>query len=317
MSRPLITVIIPSYDRAHLLGETLQSIMAQKYQNWECIVVDDGSHDYTEKLMEFYCERDQRIKFYRRPKGSIKGANSCRNLGFSRSTGDYIIWFDSDDIMTPDHIGAKVTAMESSNADFVIARTANFEGDKLLGPYVYEKKPYGIKAGDFVLSKIHWYTYDVLLKRKVADQISWNERMKSWQDYNYFCKMLLITENGIYLDKVLTRRRLHSNSIQKELLSTPARFQNELLENRILTFRDIQAQMDGYTKREMIYALTNHCFALSKLRSFSRNSHEVFRIVWNHLGAGSAVLFATSILAALLSGKGYALLEKAKKRKRE
>lgn len=97
----LVSIIIPTYNRTHLIGETLDSVISQTYKNWECIVVDDGSTDNTEELLEFYCEKDSRIKFLKRPKGRIKGANSCRNYGFEISTGDYINWFDSDDVMLP------------------------------------------------------------------------------------------------------------------------------------------------------------------------------------------------------------------------
>jgi len=67
-------------------------------------VVDDGSTDYTHELMGFYCEKDSRIQYYHRPKISPKGANACRNYGFELSKGDYINWFDSDDVMLPEFL---------------------------------------------------------------------------------------------------------------------------------------------------------------------------------------------------------------------
>lgn len=309
-----VSIVIPVYNRKELIRETLDSILTQTYKNWECIVVDDRSTDHTQELLKTYYKRETRIKTYSRPKEMSKGANSCRNFGFEKSVGELIIWFDSDDLMTPNHIEAKVEALKASQVNFVVAKTANFEEKQLHAPYQYEKKTYGIKAADFVLSKIHWYTYDVLLKREIAEQISWNEKMKSWQDYNYFCKMLLVTEKGIYLDEVLTHRRLHSNSIQDELLATPVKFQNELLENRILTFHDIEAQVDDTTRKEMLFALMNHCFELAKLRSVSKKWIEVFSLVKKHLDFRSAAAFGASLFAGLSSGRGFALLERAKKR---
>ena len=81
----LISIIIPTYNRSHLLGETLDSVLIQTYRNWECIVVDDGSTDYTPELMEFYIRKDSRFSFYRRPEEKAKGANACRNYGFEKS----------------------------------------------------------------------------------------------------------------------------------------------------------------------------------------------------------------------------------------
>ena len=108
MKKGLVSIIIPTYNRSHFIGETLDSVLAQTYQNWECIVVDDGSTDYTEELVEFYCKKDDRIKFYKRPTEKPKGANTCRNYGFDLSTGEFINWFDSDDLMLENFLGANL-----------------------------------------------------------------------------------------------------------------------------------------------------------------------------------------------------------------
>lgn len=117
--QPLVSIIIPTFNRAHFIGETLDSIISQTYQYWECIVVDDGSSDYTIELLEFYCEKDSRIKFYHRPDSLAKGANDCRNYGFLKSRGEYINWFDSDDVMLESFIESKVNSFKSG-VDFVI-----------------------------------------------------------------------------------------------------------------------------------------------------------------------------------------------------
>jgi glycosyltransferase involved in cell wall biosynthesis len=298
-----------------LIGATLDSILNQSYSNWECIVVDDHSTDATIEVMQTYCSLDRRIKFYSRPESKRKGANSCRNYGFQKSSGEYIIWFDSDDLMTIHHLKSKVKAIEESKeSDFVVAQTANFEKGKLLKPYSYDKKPYGILASDFILLKIHWYTYDVLLKREVAEQISWNEHMKSWQDYNYFCKMLLVTSKGVYVDEVVTHRRLHSNSIQKSLNRNKRNFSKELLENRVLTFKDIHKCIDINTKKELIFGMMNISFELMRMNILTDEIQCVFQIVRKELGIRSALYFAFSLKISLVLKKGYYFLEKAKRR---
>lgn len=310
----LASIIIPTFNRAHLLGETLNSVINQTYSNWECIVVDDGSSDYTEQLMEFYSQKDPRIIFVRRPDNRPKGANACRNYGFELSKGEYVNWFDSDDLMTPNHIESKLSFIETKNLDFVVARTQNFENEKMLEPYIYNKKEYGIKASDFILLKIHWYTCDVMLKRDVAEKIRWNENMKSWQDYNYFCKMLLVTESGDYLDKIITHRRIHSNSIQKSLTINSQSFNTELLENRILTYGDISEKIDSETRKELVFGMMNICFELVRMRINSEFRREIEKIVRRQMGKKSGVYYKAALLAALLFKKGHYLLERAKLR---
>jgi glycosyltransferase involved in cell wall biosynthesis len=106
--KALVSIIIPTYNRAHLLGETLESVLAQTYENWECIVVDDGSIDATDELMEFYCEKDFRIQYHHRPINRPKGANACRNYGFELSKGEYVNWLDSDDILSKNKIQEQI-----------------------------------------------------------------------------------------------------------------------------------------------------------------------------------------------------------------
>ena len=127
MNTPLISIIIPTYNRAQLIKETLDSILGQTYANWECIIVDDGSTDTTLVTLENYCNKDSRFQFYSRPKNRVKGANACRNYGYSKSKGEFIQWFDSDDIMHTNHLEEKMKVFEQNpNLDFVVCNYKTF-----------------------------------------------------------------------------------------------------------------------------------------------------------------------------------------------
>lgn len=314
MKRDRVSIIIPLFNRSKLIRETLNSILKQNYQNWECIVVDDGSTDNSVEVVEGYCFGDSRIKVYKRPDELLKGANNCRNYGFSKSSGKFIIWFDSDDLMTPNHLKSKLKAIQAGDLDFIVAKTQNFKGSEILEPYKYVMPAYGIKASDFILLKIHWYTYDVILSRKIAERISWNEKMKSWQDYNYFCKMVLITEKGSYLDEVLTYRRLHEESIQTNLNRDIQTFNSELLENRLLTYNDINEYTDPQTQRELIFGMMNLCFELAKSLINIKYVKEVTDIVESELGKASKFHFKLAMSSARLLNKGHYFLNRAKQR---
>ena len=89
-------------------------VLQQTYKNWECIVVDDGSKDHTKELVEFYIKKDNRIKFYQRPHNRLAGGNAARNYGFEVSQGDFIQWFDSDNIMLPKKLELKLNCIQES-----------------------------------------------------------------------------------------------------------------------------------------------------------------------------------------------------------
>jgi glycosyltransferase involved in cell wall biosynthesis len=108
MNDSLVSIVIPNYNRANLIGETLDSIIQQTYEDWECIIVDDRSTDGSIEIIKNYSNKDSRFLLIERPQEYSKGANACRNIGKSLAHGKYIIFFDSDDIMLPNHIEEKV-----------------------------------------------------------------------------------------------------------------------------------------------------------------------------------------------------------------
>ncbi len=222
----LVSIIIPTYNRAHLIGGTLDSARAQTYQNWECIIVDDGSNDYTDEMMEFYCERDSRIQYHHRPKERLKGANACRNYGFEISRGRYINWFDSDDLMVPEFIERKVSYLQNFPIDYVISKTINFQDpepstvlDK--NEYFYRFDKHEINHFNYLTQNINWLTYDFMCKNEIVAGIRFNEILNSAQERNFFSKLTCKNINAMVINEYLTLRRVHPYSIQSGLAVNP------------------------------------------------------------------------------------------------
>lgn len=122
----MISIIIPIYNRAHLIEDTLHSIKQQTYTQWECIIIDDGSTDHTIDVISSVIVNDSRFKLYERPSYIAKGPSACRNYAVTLSTGLFIQFFDSDDIMHPDHLLLKHEAI--GDKDFVVCGLATFKG---------------------------------------------------------------------------------------------------------------------------------------------------------------------------------------------
>ena len=100
MAKPLISVLIPCFNRASIIGETLDSILSQSYNKWECIIVDDRSNDNIQEILKEYLE-DKRFYFIKKPKNILKGANVSRNYALELARGEFVYWLDSDDIIHP------------------------------------------------------------------------------------------------------------------------------------------------------------------------------------------------------------------------
>ena len=98
----MISIVIPTYNRAYIIRHTLDSICSQEYQQWECVVVDDYSTDETETVIKEYTRKDSRFHFLRNSR--TKGAQGARNTGILAAKGEWIVLFDSDNIMKPDFL---------------------------------------------------------------------------------------------------------------------------------------------------------------------------------------------------------------------
>lgn len=212
---PLVSIIIPTYNRCHLIGETLDSIIAQTFQNWECIVVDDISDDYTPELLEFYVAIDERIKFYKRPSFKQKGANSCRNFGFEKANGSFINWFDSDDLLSPDYLQKQINNLLSKKCDCSISDFSIFK-DEVKSPLVIIKnKTSKIKILEDVASgRINPAMQGILLKRDAVKNLSYNEKLTWADDLDFLFKILKNKKNEFaFLNENLVYLRRHSKSL--------------------------------------------------------------------------------------------------------
>lgn len=99
-----ISVIMASYNYAQYLDEAISSVVNQSYQDWELIVVDDGSSDNSVEIIKSYCEKDQRIRLFQHADGQNKGLKETLLLGIEHATGDWIAFLESDDTFEPDNL---------------------------------------------------------------------------------------------------------------------------------------------------------------------------------------------------------------------
>ena len=97
----LISIITPTYNRAHLLAQTIASVCAQTYPAWELIIIDDGSTDNTAEVVKKYTDKDSRIKYFYQEN---RGVPAARNLGIRNAEGKYLTFLDADDIYFPDSL---------------------------------------------------------------------------------------------------------------------------------------------------------------------------------------------------------------------
>ncbi|RAR46602.1 glycosyltransferase family 2 protein [Flavobacterium lacus] len=197
MHQPLVSIIIPTYNRAYLIGETLESIWSQTYSNWECIVVDDGSNDETETVVNEFCEKDERFQYHKRPSSLLKGANSCRNYGFEISAGEFINWFDSDDIMLDDFLEKKIIAF-LPEIQFVIS-SGFFWDSKNNSKTIVKMEPTDNLYVDFTMWKIKILTPSVLFRKSfLVGKELFKPKMQRGQETELFTRLFFGCNSSDY-----------------------------------------------------------------------------------------------------------------------
>ena len=222
MVKDLVSIIIPSFNRSELIVETLDSIIEQTYTNWECIIVDDGSTDGTIDVLKKYNKKDSRFKYFIRPKDRLKGANSCRNYGFEKSKGEYINWFDSDDIMMPLKLELQVKQLSNSNKQLTVCQTLVFEGEvkNILGlrkKHIHSNNFFN----DFITNDIKWLTQAPLIKKEflLKNNLIFDESLAKSQERDFFVKVLDKVDNYLFDDTPLVLFRKHTQSISHSKLT--------------------------------------------------------------------------------------------------
>lgn len=217
-SSPLVSIIIPTYNRGHLIGQTLDSIVRQTYPNWECIIVDDGSSDDTRNVVKTYVEKDLRFQYHDRPHAYLPGGNGARNFGFSIAKGLYVNWFDDDDLMHDNKLLEQVNLLQKSKKDFCVCQTLVFRDslDTIIGlrkASVFSSDP----LSDYISSKIRWLTQAPLILRDflIEHQLKFDDDLIKAQEFDFFIKLLYVNSDYSFTDTPLVFLRDHANRISR------------------------------------------------------------------------------------------------------
>ncbi|SHF70239.1 glycosyltransferase family 2 protein [Dysgonomonas macrotermitis] len=195
LETPLISIIVPCYNQAQYLPETLQSVLDQELLQWECLIVNDGSPDNTGDIAKQWCAKDTRFKYLEKANGGLADA---RNYGIRHAQGKYILPLDSDDKISPTYTKEAIAILDNNaSVKLVCCRAMLFDGDneewKLL-PYSYENLL-------FVRNCMHCSS--VYRNSDYNNTQGYNTNMKGgWEDYDFWIGLLEREDKVIFLDKI-------------------------------------------------------------------------------------------------------------------
>jgi glycosyltransferase involved in cell wall biosynthesis len=316
MNDSLLSIIIPAYNRADLIEETLESILGQTYTTWECILIDDCSTDDTFIVMKKFQKKDSRFKAFLRPIELNKGANSSRNYGFSKTKGKFIKWFDSDDIMLPNHLEIAYKIIASKDVDFVVTDLVNFNhnnGAILDKPFNFDRINAVISAENFAHFKIGWTTVDFLGTREIVEKIAFNEYIVDGDEYNFFIKLLHQPFKGILTDEIVTHRRIHSECITIKNRNNEVDFMLIKAGIKFQTAKDLISYNNPVLLKWFLSGFMSLAYTLADKNARIPFLSLSFKLIWKYFSFFKSCVFIFSLFTVRYTGKGYLLLNYARR----
>lgn len=236
MTQDLVSIITPCYNGSKYVAETIESVLAQTYQNWEMLIVDDGSKDNSAEIIRNYAEKDTRIRLIQQPNG---GSANARNHGIREAQGQYIALLDADDLWKPDFLAEQIAFMKEKNTLCVYSSYERIDenSNKCLSPLVC--RPSVTYKDMLVRNYIGCLTglYDCSKNGKIY----LHEELKSIRDdYAYWLDVVKVSGIAYGNQKVLARYRVLKNSTtgkKKKLVKAQYKFyRNYLKLNPFVSF---------------------------------------------------------------------------------
>jgi glycosyltransferase involved in cell wall biosynthesis len=214
-NKPLVSVIIPSYNSERFIDETIASVLNQTYSDLEVIVIDDGSTDAQSEKISEWCNRDNRVSsFYQ----ENNGVSSARNNGFNRSKGQFVAFLDSDDVWLSDNLSAKLDKFD--NGDFGLVHS-----DAMIINEISELTNHIIsgKEGVLINAMLEWKgtqipgPSSILVKREVINKVGlFDTALSTSADQDFFFRVASQYKIG-RVNKVTWHYRVHGSNMHKNI----------------------------------------------------------------------------------------------------
>lgn len=211
MTQPLVSIIIPVYNDEKYIIETLNSVLNQVYTNWECVIVNDGSTDASEKIIKDFIKNDNRFSYIFK---ANSGVAATRNLAITNAKGDYILPLDSDDKISPNYLQEAITVFTKNQEVKLVYCKAAFFGEQT-GKFNLQKYKY-----EDLLLKNSIFCSAIFKKNDFLATDGYDSNLKSGlEDWEFWIRFLNSTSQVICLNEVhfyyrikeFSRNKVHEN----------------------------------------------------------------------------------------------------------
>jgi len=212
----VVSVIMPTYNRAPLIVESIQSVFDQGFADLELIIVDDGSDDDTRKIVESV--DDKRIRYYQFPHSGHTGR--LKNFAIRESRGDIVAFLDSDDMWKKDKLQRQISLLEKNpQIGFSITDVTTFQGEKILIDHSYALQNTVECVNLFPLlksSRFLVYPSTLVMRKSCFDRCGYFDEDMLSGDFHFNIRLAFYFEAGVIYETLLWRR-VHDNNMSEQI----------------------------------------------------------------------------------------------------
>lgn len=242
-TQALITIITPTYNRAHLIRKAINSILEQTYKNWEYVIIDDASTDNTEEIVRSFA--DPRINFIKCKKN--RGNAVARNIGVDAAKGEFIAFLDSDDEYFPNYLEeAYAKLINSSKADFLWSgtRTYTIDGSYTESIWIPKRKQ---EPNQFLYELHVGIGRGFLINKKCFNNLKFDERLRTAVDTDF---LIRLKQNYTYsvLEKVLLSINTQPGSVRSNFSEKKKSYSIIISKHRDIIDKDNYLRFKWYYK---------------------------------------------------------------------
>lgn len=286
---PQVSIVMATFNRAHLIVETLLSIQKQTFEDWECLIIDDGGTDNTKETIAPILTIDNRFSYYNRTNAYTKGPG-CRNMGIDLAKGNYIIFFDDDDIPHPQNL--ELCVAELTNKDISFCRyVRNVFFDEFDYNFDYSKKYtfFYIDLNDIekiLKNELQFICTSVMWKKECFENNRFAENLMYAEEWELFSRIISDGFMGISIDKCLFYARKHPYSLtgafncrtqiaRKSYAEAILLVVDNLMKKKLLTY-SLTRYFITFSKSFEEYSLNKKILNILKLPLIERLKWQIF-----------------------------------------
>lgn len=262
------SIVVPTFNRANFITKTIESICKQTYKNYEIIIVDDGSTDNTESVLKPYY-LNKNIKYFKKENAERAAA---RNYGTSKCKGDYINWFDSDDLMLPNHLEEAFKMIQLHKKPEVFALSFKIATQNNI-PIIEVVLP-ASTSNRYMYKENILACNPVFVRKDIAAIYRFNENRKLSASEDYELWLRLSARFPIYTSQSITSILVEHDARSVNIASSKTQIEDRFLtflhlslsDNRVVTFLG---------KRKSYFVARNHSLIATNMALNSYNKFSV------------------------------------------